>query len=266
MITNYTSIQSILYNLSLVIDERYWNETAVLEWATHALRSLRIEKALQQKVCQLTVTDHKATLPADLVYLIQVAYYRYGCPNNDCPDLYRELALPENSELPYALIELKSTDWEAMRMTSNPYHGSICLDKSLVSCRDCKHEFGVAPSMVLTTTLPMGLIMVSYLAWPVDDDGYALIPDDETVKEALFHYVLYRYWLSKYTMKEEGSEQRMNFHLTMWDTLSKKALNLNLPDVSTIENLKNVWNRLVPRDNRFDQLFTTIASRENVSH
>ena len=72
--------------------------------------------------------------------------------------------------------------------------------------------------------------------------------------------------MSKYTMMEDGSESRMKFHLSMWNTLAAKAAgNLNMPDVNQMENLKNIFNSLVPRTNNFQQLFLTLGNRENVN-
>lgn len=153
-----------------------------------------------------------------------------------------------------------------MRLTSNPYHNSLCLDKSLMYCTDCDHEFSVSPGLVLTTTLSAGVIMVAYLSHPTDEYGDTLIPDDENLKEALFHYVLYRYWLSKYQMKEDGARERIKFHLEMWNTLAIKTTgNMNLPDINQLENIKAQLNRLVPRENRFQQMFLTLGNRENVN-
>lgn len=65
---------------------------------------------------------------------------------------------------------------------------------------------------------------------------------------------------------EEGSEGRMKHHLSMWNTLAaKSAGDLNLPDVSQLENLKNIFNRLVPRQDRFNQLFLNLTNSENIN-
>ena len=67
-------------------------------------------------------------------------------------------------------------------------------------------------------------------------------------------------------MKEEGSESRMQHYLQMWNTMSKKAAgNLNLPDLNQLENMKNNWNRLVPRTNQFQSLFLRLGNRENIN-
>lgn len=65
-------------------------------------------------------------------------------------------------------------------------------------------------------------------------------------------------------MMEQGAERRMKDYLQRWQILKLKAMNVNLPDVNRLENLKNIWNRLVPRENRFDQLFLTLGNKENV--
>jgi len=100
-------------------------------------------------------------------------------------------------------------------LSTNPYNLSIATSSVLVRCDQCQHEYTISPSGVITTTLLEGIMLLSYLAYPKDEEGYALIPDDENVKEAIFHYVLYRYWLQKDMMKEEGAEKRMRFHLQM---------------------------------------------------
>jgi hypothetical protein len=244
MNNKYISIKSILYDLSLTIDERYWNEIRMTEWLVRGFKQMHLAASLEPQVCQLTVLNHKTDLPGNFRYLTQVAEFIGGC-DEDCF---------ENQEM----------KWKPMRLTSNPYHNSICLDNSLTYCTDCNNEFSISPSLVLTTTLQAGQIMVAYLGYPTDDEGLILIPDDESVKEALIHYVLYRYWLSKYQMKEEGADQRVKFHLDMWSALSKKAHNVDLPDINQLENMMSNFNHLVPRTNKFAQLFLTLGNRENI--
>lgn len=262
MMTNYVSIKSVLYQLALTVDERYWNEAAALEWATHAYRQIPIEISYETKIALLEVYNHKTELPADFKYLNQVAYTNENvCVTcTDATDLWLGGASLADK------IEKASVkfNWKPMRLTTNTFAKSSCTNKNLFTCASCAHEFSIAPNLILTTTLKTGSILISYLAYPVDEEGDSLIPDNEDLKEAILHYVLYKYWMSKYQMKEEGAESRMDFHYKMWGQHSKKALNLNLPDLSTMENIKNMHNRLVPRSNQFENLFMTLGGRENV--
>lgn len=257
----YISIKSVLHDLINTIDERYWNEAKMLEWATKGFRKLRLIGSLVDKIAVLDVCAHKATLPSDFMYLTQIAYKSASTTQDP------EITLPSNSGLANTLTAWPIyMPWSPMRLTSNPYFGSICLDDSLLACADCLHEFSVDENLILTTTVHTGTIMVAYMGYPTNDKGDALIIDNENLKDALLHYVLYRYWMSKYQMKEEGAQQHMSFHLDMWNTLASKAAgDVNMPDVNTLENIKIMRDRLVPSNNRFQQLFLTFGGRQDVN-
>jgi hypothetical protein len=227
------SIKSVLAGLSLSVDDRYWNEAVMLEHAAKGFLQMNLESRYEAKTAIVEVVEHKATAPEDLKYIVQV------------------LAIDNNKTY-------------RMRASTNTFITGICVDSTLCLCNNCTYEFHLSPGGVFTTSFRTGQLNISYLAVPVDEDGDILIPDDETVKEALTHYVLYKYWLAKDLMKEEGATQRVSFHLSMWSTLSKKALNLNLPELSVLENIKNQRNRLVPRTRAFDGLFGGLSSQENI--
>jgi len=185
--TNYVSIKSVLYDLSITIDDRYWNETKAIEWATKALRTISPVSSLVPQVCLIDVEEHKATLPSDLKYLTQIAYLE------DAPsiDTLYNLDLPSTSS--WEAYSIPSLIWRPLRLTTNPFHASLALDKTIYSCTDCAYEFSISPNMCLTTNLLKGKILVAYLTYPTNSSGDALIPDNESLKEAILHYVLYRY-------------------------------------------------------------------------
>lgn len=232
----YTSIKSVLAQLALTLDDRYWNETTMLEHATRAFRQLNLEAKWETKTLEDTVVEHKLTLPNDLKYLLQIAYKR-------------------NSNT----VDHTHNSYQPMRLATTPFASSICIYGCSSDCTSCPHQYSVSPGGIVTTTIKDADVIISYLAYPTDEEGFALIPDDESLKEAIFHYVLYRYWLQKDLMKEDGAEKRMAFHLQMWNTLSKKALSLNLPDLGKMENLKNIQNRLVKNEDHFKSMFTNLG-------
>jgi hypothetical protein len=260
--TNYISIKSVLSDLISTIEERYWNETAMLEWATKALRKIKIFGKYVNKVALIEVCGHKGQLPSDFAYLTQVAWQTSNTTMTSDP----VVTLPNEGLSTALFTTAPRIGWSPMRLTANPYFGSICLDDSIINCPTCYHEFSVDENLIITTTLLEGNIMVAYLGYPTNDEGDALMPDSEELKDAILHYVLYRYWMMKYQMKEEGADKRMEFHLTMWSTLSAKAAgSLNMPDLSTLENIKNFRNRLVPSENQYAGMFLNLTSAENVN-
>ena len=253
MTSNFISIRSVIYDLALTIDERYYNETKMLEWATKALHIIGPEVALEATTAQVAVTQHMFSLPCDLKYLTQIAYKEPVSPDSTC-----DVEFPPNSTM--MVVSGGTAVWKPMRLSSSSLHTALCLDSTIIGCTTCDKEFSISPSMVATTTLESGTVLIAYLRYPKTVEGDALIPDDESLKEALLHYILYRYWMSKYMTKEDGAESRTKFHLEMWETLSTKAKGrLNMPDVNQLENLAQIHNKLVPR-NRYRKFFRTSSS------
>lgn len=264
--SKFIPIQSVMYDLSLTIDDRYWNEIKFLEWANAGYRKLNLSASFVPAVCQLNVITHKATLPSNFKFLTQVAEYTGdACGTDSCNQVvYSEKLLDEYVDFSYKTYVAEPTKWRPMRMTSNPYHDSICLDKNLINCTDCLNEFSIDPStLIVTTTLKSGLIMVAYLGYPGDKEGNLMIPDNQDVKDAIFHYVLYKHWMSKYQMSEDGSDSKMKFHLSMWQTAAMKAKNVDLPDVNTLENILAQQNKMLPRTQEFRNLFLTLGNSGN---
>lgn len=122
------------------------------------------------------------------------------------------------------------------------------LDFANLKCWECRHEMSIDPDGCITTTLPNGYLLVSYLSYPVDKNGDALIPDDENLKEALMHYVYYRVYLAKSFMHEQNAIQEREYHLQRFHILGQKAVgDLNSPTLGVMENIKNDRNRLLHR-------------------
>jgi len=270
MKNKYVSIKSVLLNFTLDVDDRTFNENTALNWATSGYKKLRLEESLVPEVVQLQVVDHKAQLPSNFKYLVQVLEWTGS--NQLCVEDQRAIEVTDHpgGDDFFTLYDTQKNyiNWRVLRTTSNPFHKSVCLAESLTYCTDCKPEFFLDETLSITTTFREGIIMVAYMAYPKDEEGYLLIPDDEDLKDALNYYLQYRYWNKKVLMLggDQAAERQRAFSLSMWQTMSMKAKNLNMPDINQIENIKNMFNRLVPRTNKFQQMFMTLGNRENLRY
>lgn len=242
-----TTIKSVVAQVALILDDRYWNDSIILENATRAYRQMNIVDKWEPKVVELDLVDHKATLPKDYKELIQIAYKHTTSADN------------------------ATSPWYAMRLSSNTIFNYNCGSNCTCTTDNCSNCSGTCPheytvyNDTITSTLRNGTLLVSYFAYPIDTNGDHLIPDDETLKEAIFHYILYKYWLQKDLMKETGASERMQFHLQMWSVLSKKAQSLNLPSLGQLENIRANRSKLVSNPNAFDTFFATIGANQRTS-
>lgn len=277
----YTSINSVLYNLSLSVDEPMFDETRFLEYALQGYRKMESAHKYVTETCLVAVTEHKATVPPNAVHIIQVAY-KDPLTQSDLESLKELLGIDEEPTIAnpdnlarnaYNATIRGITGWRPMKPSSNSFLSTVTETESIFpnsvytvpteQCVGCTHEYSIDPSMCMTTTLKQGLAYIAYLTWAQDDKGNYLIPDDENLKEALSHYCLYRYHLSKIPTRE--NEARLMFHLKQYELLKAKAqASLNQPTVDQMENIKNMTTRLVPRGYRFDAFFSGLTNKENV--
>lgn len=230
--TNYISIKSVLSDLSMLIDDRYWNDLKMYEFAVKGYRTLRIEDKFVQKRFYAKIESHKVQLPEDFKFLIVAAV---------------------------------KTDKENLRAMV-PASSLLTSDKCLINvCPNCKSEYNIDENLVMTTTKESGELFLEYLAYPINSDGEFIMVDDEIVKEAVLNYVLWKYWLSKSLMKEEGAAQRASEHRQLYTVYAGKCLSISLPDVGSMENIKNRYNHLLGNQNLFNSLFTNLNEQENGS-
>lgn len=275
----YISIKSVLYKISTILDEDMWNETNMLEWAAEGLRKVYMSPKLQENVSCIEIIEHTAKLPKDLVYLNQVAY---RTDFSDIEEYKKQLAHTMNLEQetynpevlnymqnPAGLVwrgisshwyKSHSNLWKPMRPSTSSFMLSLeCKNQGLNS--HCDVEYTVDASLNITTTLKQGYVLVSYQAYPTEKDGTLLIPDDENLKSALFHYCLFMYWSKKALYKEEGSKSERDWHLKRYQILKTKASGaLNSPDIGMMENIKNMRNRIGPNSNQFGSFFKGLGS------
>lgn len=296
-ISRYISIDSVLHDVSLILDDPHYNEHKMREWAIQGYRKLRVHDQYQVKVALLQVISHKVILPADLRHIAQIAY-KTNVTTDQITELRRIMNIENEADNPalrymvdpegFATRILNTTlsglgtPWKPMRRSTNSFIKTVGLDASIygddestpnfnfthkLNCPECEHEYTVDHNLCLTTTLADGFIWVSYLAHISDTKGRVLIPDDEDLKDALMHYCLYKYWLTKSSIKEEGAIRERDWHLSMYQTLKTKAAgNINMPDTDRMENIAQLTNRLVPRRHMYSGFFDKLNHRENITN
>lgn len=269
----YISIKSVLYDLSTNLPEGMWNEALMLEWASKALLKMNHRTKLEDSLALRQIKEHTFRLPNDAKYVTQIAYK--SSPESLNADYINSLITLPNSldandpeSLPYRFLQsihnLPVLGWSAMRAASNSFHLSVNQVPSLVPNRyyysdvRSSHEYSITPDGCVVTSLREGWAMISYKRVPSAPDGSLLIPDNENLKDAIFHYCMYRYWLSKRAIKEEGAASEAEFHLSMFEVLAAKSAALITQD--ELEEIKAYRDRLVPRQHLHSQFFIGLGS------
>lgn len=236
MITNYKSIKSILAKIYRDFGHTTEvNEAHVVEWIAEALAKIGSFYQYEQiKTCLELDENGKAKLPDNFYRLVDIAYQS------------QPLSWASNSLI---------TDYvcEGCVITT-------CCSNNNFYINDCYIVTDISNSTPDANNPK--LLCISYLGIPVDDEGYPKVPDDVYFDEALASYVTfkidYRDWrkgqiTDKVFLK---SEQEWLFYV------NSARGSANMPSVAQMENLKNAWVRLIPKQDEYNNFFANNSKQE----
>jgi len=114
----------------------------------------------------------------------------------------------------------------------------------------------------ITLSNQKGRVCMSYLAFPTDDDGFPLIPDDVSYKECVKWYLTHKLdWIEF----RKGSISREIYNISeqkyLW-FLGSASTSAKIPGLDKMENIKNQMLRMAPKVNSYASFFKDLAFRE----
>lgn len=103
-----------------------------------------------------------------------------------------------------------------------------------------------------------GSVVLLYDAFPIDEDGFPMIPDVKEIKDAITKYVImkidYISWRSDPKDQGKGALYKDSQREYFW-AVGKAQSAIKLPDLHEMEQIKREHLRLIPNTNRYKQLF-----------
>ena len=131
--------------------------------------------------------------------------------------------------------------------------------------KECNKEFTYTlQNCVIYTSFQEGEVEVSYKAIVTDEQGYPMIPDNESVKKAIEYEIQLQYLESLWMM---GKVQDKVFsHVQqqrMWYVAQATNATM-LQGVDQLESVMNGLNRLIINDNAFTNFYKYYGSKEYI--
>lgn len=241
-------ISKIYDGLDLTDDN---DHISIIEWLGEAISKIQVYEQLETVHCCLDIHNHKAELPCDLIYLDELTFcgipLNKGYGNNLSDNYCNEMML------------YNQYDYRDARM-SGVENIAYELGKRYVHTKGA--EFLIQNGWI-KTSLECGELDIVYRRLPVDEEGYPLIPEEESFREALFWYVAWKYFFkqrikasgndyNKYSQLSAESEQKWHWYCGQAGTTAI------MPDVFTLENLKRNFLTLIPKINAYDTNFKNL--------
>lgn len=116
---------------------------------------------------------------------------------------------------------------------------------------------------VVTTNVKQGRACIAYKAFPIDDEGFPLIPDEERIKEAVFSTLRRNIDYIKWREDPESRAKRELFEYSEREYcffMGSATSRINTPEVGEMENIKNNLLVLKPRIQEYNNFFTTLGA------
>jgi|TARA_R110000822_G_scaffold16329_7_gene55715 hypothetical protein len=276
------------------------NENDMIEWAGEALEHIGAYPQLEEKVANLTVSDHRVLVPSGLKDIVQIAYkYTEGTSTSTamlttadncitCDDPCGETAcrscatvcedagtLIANAQLfleYYKPNTFRATgyyydNYRPLRKASGPFTAPYTSD-----CTDCT---GISPTCedeyrldwpYIKTSFKQGHVCIAYVGQPLDERGFPMIPDEVSYIEAIKRYITYKVKYSEFLQGHLPGNIYMKLE-DDWHWYCKQARNkMTMPkSVDDLQNLKDQHIRLLPKPNRYHRFFGHLHSAENLN-
>jgi hypothetical protein len=231
MIDKYTSIKEVIskvYRDLNITEERRWED--MIEWAAEALEQIGSFSQYVLKSEELTVYNNRASLPCDFYKIVQLA--KGG----------------------QALTYLTGS-------FDTYYHTADSVN--LGSTGEAGYTVN---SAFFNFNFKEGKVFLSYLAVPTDKEGFPLIPDAISFKEAIVSYIVMKLKYSEYISGTYNPNQ-YRMLVQEWNHFCGQARGVaNMPSLDEMESIKNQWIRLVPEMSRNQGLFNGLNSGERVAN
>lgn len=258
-----------------IIDEVYrdndydtelpWQDS--IEWIYDAMELIRVPMQYVGRKARLKVENFRTTLPCDYKQEVQIAGTFGGCnpfpmrsaTNTfhptilDCEwdNAWKDLAAESNTDTDSQLVPIGED------IAGNPvyeifYQGdNFAMPSNHVvktggwGIDDATYKIN---ENYIFTNFSDGYIYISYYAFPVDEKGYPLIPEDQKYKEAVKAYIRlkidYKLW-----RKGKLTREIYNDSQQQWAWRVGQAQNgARIPTIAGMEGIKNqqlklVWNK-----------------------
>lgn len=222
----YISIKEVLDNL---LDNPLLQDLTlerVVNYTVDFIRKVGMPKVYIEKTANLEIKEYRALLPCDFHKMIQVRVFKEG----------------------YSQVFRSSTD-------------SFHLSKDKGDSHDLTYKL---QGQAIYTSMKNGTIEIVYQAIPVDCDGYPMILDNSSFREALELYITKKRYK---VLFDVGKIRGDVYSSTCQDyafAVGQAQTSLIMPTIDEMESITNSWNTLIPRVREHNFGFINNGSKEEL--
>lgn len=241
---NKISVKNII--AKVYQDLRLKDETdigSIIEWCAEILGKIGAYSQLEVRTdVPIEIRNYKAEIPCDLVYLDEVGYKGYQLDKSPSD------RLPKKTTPPYYTTPRAVNQYKIENI-------NFAFGQS--------YRFPSGDSFIMEngwfkTTFKEGKLKITYRSTGLDDEGFPLVPDDESYRDACFWYCTAKLMYIKaieedrYKWFYQDAETKWRYYVT------QAGANAIMPDQFTLENIKRNYIRMIPKLNDYRNFYQNL--------
>ena len=220
-------------------------EADAIEWIGDAMEGIGqsaglVKKSTANEGCEgaIEIENYRCKLPCDLVNLQAVEYNGRRLPHGSDITGY---GLPDATRTTDIYTANSTTVITSLESGLSESTGRV-ID-SAIGPEDVVADYYLINPNFIITSFQTGHVKLHYEAYPVDDDGFPMIPDHRYHKEAAEWLVVRNLLRLGYTNPVIDFNTAHNF----WCEYKRLAQNKSaFPSIDQMDRFKNMWVRLMP--------------------
>lgn len=180
-------------------------ESDLYEWINDGLRLTETKFHLSEFSKDLKIQDHIGKLPCGYMRLVAVEYNGFRLPmGSDVTDITNQSSKYSTKAF---RKETKSSDINEDPSNLGFEVGGYIQDdytfasNSINFPHTSTNDYYKLQLDYIHTSFPEGYVKLHYLAYPTDDEGYPLVPDNENLKQYLMWHTLSQLRMAGYNLK-----------------------------------------------------------------
>jgi hypothetical protein len=240
-----------------------------IEWMADALEHIGSYYQFEERECNVLIQNYQGLLPCDLYKVIRMLN---GCSVSAPSGFYGGSFMATLEKLGVDFSTLSDYEKNSLYTGIGLAQSSNVVETTVTGLSHNKNLFGDVTANAftssdyninfnrITTAFETGIIRLQYLALPVDERGWPLVPDNVSFRDALFWKVAYHLSMRDPSLLKNPRMQDMEYCKDKWDYYCVQArAAANMPDREGMERIKNIWLSLVPDVSPERNLYRTMG-------
>ena len=243
-----TVIAKIVRDLGLGTEEIPWQD--FIEWSAEGLSHIGSFAQYEAKCLPIPIVNHKGVLPCDFYKIIDVTNYKpvtgpVSIKTQEEINTFLDNLFQIRHNIPLIYWNNLTTGTLALAKVNNNEYDARITEQPIVGPGDQSNRFSINNNAI-TVGFKCGFIQLQYLSFPIDCDGFPLVPDDVTFFDALFWKIVYQLSIRGYLFTNPQLND-IGFTRSMWSRYCGQArAESNMLDPIQAEQWKNNFIKLVP--------------------